>query len=331
MRTRKIRVHIENVRRRPALFHIRPEQWEAACRRHRDLARRLEASIGWDGDVLEGALREAHAVIGVPARRERLAERAPRLEWLHATSAGVDGLLPLDWLPRGVILTNNRGAHGTKAEQYLCMAYTLLHTRMPEILANQRARLWRQLFTPSIAGRTALVIGLGDLGQAALRAAKRLGLRTVGVSRSGRSVRYADETYAPAALDRLLGRADFVVVAAPLTPETRNLLDRARLDRLKPSAGLVNIARAPLVDYGALAQKLARGELAGAILDVVEPEPLPPEAALWEVPNLVITPHVSCDDSERYAEITLDLWFENLARFMQGKPLKNRVDPRLGY
>ncbi|HXF67095.1 MAG TPA: D-2-hydroxyacid dehydrogenase [Burkholderiales bacterium] len=328
---RKIRVHIENASRRSGLFQIRPEDWNAACRRHRTLARRIEASIGRDGDILEEALREADAVIGVPARRERLAERAPRLRWLHATSAGVDGLLPLDWLPPGTALTNNRGAHGAKAEEFLRMAYTLLHTRMPEIIANQRAHRWRQIFTPRIAGRTALVVGLGDLGQAALRAAKQLGMKTIGVSRSAKRVRGADEVHATAALGRLLPRADFVVLAAPLTPETRNLLDRARLDRLKPAAGLINIARAPLVDQAALAGKLARGELAGAVLDVVEPEPLPAESALWEVPNLVITPHISCDDGERYMEITLDLWFENLARFLAGKPLKNRVDPRRGY
>ncbi len=100
---------------------------------------------------------------------------------------------------------------------------------------------------------------------------------------------------------------------------------------MSPRACVINIARAPVMDNEALADKLVRGELAGAVLDVVEPEPLPPDSPLWTTPNLVITPHVSCDDSEHYNDITLDLWFANLARFLDGKPLRNRVDPRRGY
>lgn len=327
----KIRVHIENARKKTGLFQISQAQWDAACARHPALARRLDASLGWDGEILEDALKQADVVIGVPSRRERLAERAPRLKWLHCTSAGVDGYLPLDWLPPGVVFTNNRGAHGVKAEQFMRMAYTLLNSRMPELIANQRARRWQQLFSPSIAGKTALIVGTGDLGQGAARAARQLGLKVIGVSRSGKKIRDADAVHRTAALDRLLPRADYVVLAIPLTPETRNLLSRARLDLMKPAAAVINIARAPVADYEALADKLKRGELAGAVLDVMEPEPLPPESPLWDTPNLIITPHISCDDGEHYIAITLDLWFENLARFLQNKPLKNRVDPRRGY
>lgn len=331
MSAKKLRVHIENARKKGDLFHITRARWDAACARHRNLARRLEASVGWDGDILEDALREAAIVIGVPARRDRLSERAPRLRWLHCASAGVDGFLPLDWLPARVAFTNNHGAHGVKAGQFMCMAYHLLNSRMPEIAANQRARAWKQLFSPSIAGKTALVVGLGDLGQGAARAAKQLGLKVVGVSRTGRKIPHADVVHKTAALDRLLPRADFVVIAVPLTPQTRHLLDRARLDLMKPSAGVINIARAPVLDNDALAAKLRRGELAGAVLDVVEPEPLPPDSPLWDTPNLIITPHISCDDGEHYVDISLDLWFGNFARFLKGKPLRNRVDPSRGY
>lgn len=243
----------------------------------------------------------------------------------------MERLLPLDWLPRGVVLTNNRGAHGEKAEQYVSLALLLLHARMLEILANQRAHRWQPIFTPSIAGKIALVVGLGDLGRAAARAARRLGLRVIGVSRSGRKIPEAAAVHRPHALDRLLPQADFVVLALPLTPQTRGLLDRSRLDRMKAGAGLVNICRGPVLDQEALRAKLARGELAGAVLDVADPEPLPPESPLWETPNLLITPHVSCDEAERYVEITLDLWFENLGRYLSGRPLRNRVDPLRGY
>ena len=331
MSSRRLRIHIQNSRERDPLYQITPEQWRAACARHRALGRKLDASMGWDGEDREHALGEAAIVIGVPARRERLAERAPALKWVHHTSAGVDALLPLDWLPAGVALTNNRGAHGVKVEQYMRMAYTMLNTRMPDIIANQHARRWQQVFSPNIAGRTALIVGLGDLGQGAARAAKQLDLKVIGVSRSGRKIREADAVHTLSRLDRLLPGADYVVLAVPLTPQTHHLLDRPRMDRMSPRACVINIARAEVLDNAALAGKLARGELAGAMLDVVEPEPLPAASPLWTTPNLIITPHVSCDDSEHYNDITLDLWFANLARFLDGKPLRNRVDPRRGY
>jgi len=331
MPSRRIRVHIENTRDGTELYRITPALWDAACSRHCSLARRLDVTLGWDGDVLGHALKTAVIMIGVPSSRQVLAQRAPRLRWIHTTWAGVDEQMPLDWLPARVALTNNRGAHGAKAEQYMRMAYTLLHTRMPEIIAQQRGHQWRQVFTGSIAAKTAVIIGLGDLGQAAARAARQAGMKVLGVSRSGKKVLAVDRAYRAAALDGIISTADFVVVAVPLTPETNGLINRARLDRMKPDAGLINIARASVVDYDALREKLETGELGGAVLDVVDPEPLPPDSPLWDTPNLIITPHVSCDDAEHYIDITLDLWFENLARFVAGRPLKNRVDPRRGY
>src|SRR6185295_17111647 len=115
--SKRLRVHIQNSRARDPLYQITSGQWQAACRRHRALARRLEASMGWDEEKPAGALTTAAVIIGVPAERERLGERAPRLKWVHHTSAGVDSLLPLDWLPPGVAFTNIRGAHGEKLEQ----------------------------------------------------------------------------------------------------------------------------------------------------------------------------------------------------------------------
>ena len=331
MAAKPVHLHVENARGKARIYHVTPERWALACRRHRPLARRLRVTFGWDGDTLESRLATAEIVIGVPAQREGLAERAPALRWLHATSAGVDGFLPLDWLPHRVSFTNNRGAHGNKAQEYMRMAYTMLHTRMPQIIANQHERRWEQVFSPVLAGRTALVIGLGDLGEAAARAGRQLGLRVVGVRRTARKSRHADAVHPYSRLNTLLPKADFVVIAVPLTPETRNLLDRERLALLKPAASLINISRAAVVDYAALADSLRAGKLAGAILDVVEPEPLPTESPLWTVPNLVITPHVSCDDAERYVDISLDLWFENFGRYLARKPLLRRVDRRLGY
>jgi phosphoglycerate dehydrogenase-like enzyme len=325
-----LHLHLESVRRRPALFHLTEERWHAAARRHRALAKRLRVTIGWDGDIIGEALKTADLMINSDPPRDGLRSRAPRLKWIQTTGAGIDGLLPLGWLPGDIALTNNRGAHGPKAEDSCAMAISLLNARLPQLMASQRSRAWQPVFTTPVAGKTAVVIGFGDLGQAAGRAAKKLGAKVIAITRSGKAARPADVAYPVSRIDRVLPKADFVIVTAPLTPETRNLLDRARLDLLKPEAGLVNIGRSPVVDYDALRDKLAKGELAGAVLDVFQPEPLPADSPLWDTPNLVITPHVTCDDP-RYIDRLLDFWFENLARFLAGKRLKNVIDRKLGY
>ena len=325
-----LHLHLENFRKRPALFHLTEERWRAAAGRHRALARRLRVTIGWDGDIIGDALQTADVMINSNPPRERLRSRAPRLKWIQTTGAGIDGLLPLDWLPGDIALTNNRGAHGPKAEDSCAMAISLLNARLPQMLTAQRNHAWQPVYATPVAGKTALVIGFGDLGQAAGRAAKKLGARVIAVTRSGKAARPADAAYRVSRIDRVLPQADFVIVTTPLTPETRNLLDRARLDRLKPGASLINIGRSPVVDYDALREKLTNGTLAGAVLDVFQPEPLPADSPLWDTPNLVILPHVSCDDP-RYIDRLLDFWFENLARFRAGKRLKNLIDRRRGY
>jgi phosphoglycerate dehydrogenase-like enzyme len=150
------------------------------------------------------------------------------------------------------------------------------------------------------------------------------------VRRTRRSHPDADAVFAPAALPRLLPRADFVVVTAPLTSESRHLLGARELDLLRPGAGVVNMSRAALVDYEALARKLETGALAGAIIDVCDPEPLPPEAPLWHTRNLLITPHVSSDPVD-YVERMSRIFVDNARRLLAGRPLRNRVDPARGY
>jgi phosphoglycerate dehydrogenase-like enzyme len=187
------------------------------------------------------------------------------------------------------------------------------------------------LFSPNLTGKTAVIIGLGDLGEAAARAAQKIGLKVIGVRRSLQKNRHADKIVTYKQLEKVLPLADFVVLAVPLTAETRGLLSAARMDLMKPTAGVINIARGPVADYKALEARLRAGKLGGAILDVVDPEPLPATASLWTTPNLIITPHISCDDGEHYIDISLDLWFENLERFVAGKTLKRRIDAKLGY
>jgi phosphoglycerate dehydrogenase-like enzyme len=329
-RKEPLHLHLESFRKRPALFHLTEERWLAAIKRHRALAKRIRVTIGWDGDIIGEALKTADLMINSNPPRDGLRARAPRLKWIQTTGAGIDGLLPLDWLPGDIALTNNRGAHGPKAEDSCAMAISLLNSRLPQLLASQRSHAWQPIYTTPVAGKTVVVIGFGDLGQGAGRAAKKLGARVIAVTRSGKAGRPADAVYPVSRIDHVLPRADFVVVTAPLTPDTRNLLSRERLDLLKRDAGLINIGRSPVVDYEALREKLTQGSLAGAVLDVFQPEPLPPDSPFWDTPNLIALPHVSCDDP-RYIDQLFDTWFANFERFLKGKPLKNRIDPRRGY
>src|SRR5512134_1950847 len=302
-----LHLHLESFRKRPALFHLTEERWRAAARRHAAAAKRLHVTIGWDGDIIGEALTTADVMINNSPPKDDLRSRAPRLKWIQTTGAGIDGLLPLDWLPSDIALTNNRGAHGPKAEDSCAMAISLLNARLPQMIAAQRNHAWQPVYTTPVAGKTVVVIGFGDLGQGAGRAVKKLGARVIAVTRSGKAGRPADEAHPVGRIDRVLPKADFVIVTTPLTPETRNLLDRRRLDLLKSEAALINIGRSPVVDYEALREKLARGTLAGAVLDVFQPEPLPPDSPFWDTPNLVITPHVSCD-VPRYIDRLLDFW-----------------------
>ncbi|MGQ0656435.1 MAG: D-2-hydroxyacid dehydrogenase [Betaproteobacteria bacterium] len=322
-------LHIENNSRASALSHIREPQVHAARERHPGL-RKLQVTIGWDADILDEALKSADYLIASRPPREHLRQRAPKLSWIQTTGAGVDHLLPLDWLPPDIVLTNNSGPHGPRCEDFCTMALLALWQRLPRLVHQQRERHWNSIFTRPIAGRTCVVIGYGDLGQAAVRAAKKLGLRAIAVTRSGKGAGPADEVVVSSAVEAVLPRADFVIVAAPLTPETRDFMSRRRLALLRPEAGLVNVARAPLVDYAALADMLRDGRLSGAILDVHDPEPLPPESPLWSVPNLMLTPHISCDDP-RYADMLLDAWAANFARLDAGEGLRNVVDRTRGY
>ena len=323
-------LHLETQGARHPLFHMTRDDWDAAAARHPALAGRLRASVGFDGDILDHALKTADFMINSAPPTERLRERAPKLKWIQTTGAGIEPLLPLDWLPPDVTLTNNSGAHGPKAEDSCTMALLMLQSRMPEMVTNQRERRWEPIYAAPIAGRTAVIVGFGDLGKAAGRAAKKLDVRVIAVTRSGKAGAPADEVVGVGDIDSVLPRADFLVVTTPLTPETHGLVSRARLDLLKRGAGVINIGRSPIMDYAALFEKLANGAISGAVLDVFDEEPLPPHSPVWTVPNLVVMPHISCDDP-RYIAQLLDTWFGNFERFLAGQPLLHTVDRTRGY
>ncbi len=263
--------------------------------------------------------------------RHDIATQCPALRWIHIIGAGIEPLLPLDWLPPGVVLTNNSGVHWDKARESGMMALLALNSALPKLVSQQHRAQWNPIFTRGIAGRSVLVIGLGDMGGAVADGAKRLGMHVTGVRLNPAPHPHADDVIGLADLDAALGHADFVVIATPLTPATHHILDRRRLALMKPGAGLFNIGRGGCLDHDALAGAIASGHISGAVLDVFDPEPLPAASPLWAMDNVIITPHVSADDAELYLPLTFDLVFANAARLQRGEPLLNVVDPVRGY
>lgn len=324
-------LHLETESHRAALFHLPESEWLTAVPRHKQLTKKLKVTVGRDGDIRDEALKTADFLItnGVPPR-DNLRARAPNLKWIQSTAAGVDWMLPFDWLPQETVLTNNRGAHGPKAFDTVTMALLMLHQRMPALLQHQAQGRWQPIYTPPIAGRTAVIVGFGDLGENSGRAAKALGMNVIAVTRTGKPNKLADRVVKTAQLDRVLPKADYVVVTTPLTAATRGLFSKQRLDLLQPHVGLINIGRAPIIDYEALRAKLDNGELAGAVLDVFDTEPLPPDSPWWRTRNTIVLPHLSCDDPG-YIQRLFDSWFANFERFLAGKKLNNIVDRKLGY
>lgn len=325
------RLHLESRRAQPSAFHLDKDAWTIAARRHPELAKLIDVTFGWDGEILNDALASANAIIASRFDRQAV-NAAPDLKWIHTTGAGVDHLIPLTDFRESLILSNSSGIHSDKAGESALMAMLMLNAKMPAVIRNQAQRTWKSMLTNPIHGKRLILIGFGDIGQAVGRKAEALGIEVIAVTRSG--VPKAEMPSIPVfpmyMLDELLPTGDFVVVTAPLTPETRNLMNEKRLSLLPPHAGLVNMARAPLVDYEALVRMLQEEKLGGAVLDVFEGEPLDASSPYWDVPGLIVTPHITCDAPD-YNQRVLDLWFDNFARLMSGKPLLNQVNRSLGY
>jgi phosphoglycerate dehydrogenase-like enzyme len=330
-----VHVHFENYTRKPNIFWLTPQLARAAARSIKG----VRVTCSDDFQSFEKNLRTAAVLVTSSdvvrdprfPRGDALRAAAPAMKLVHLIGAGVEGVLPLDWLPRDVRLTNNSGVHVAKAREFQLMALLALNARLPTMVTHQREARWHQIFTPLIRGKTLAVVGLGDMGRAAVSAAKILKLEVHGVRRSAGKVPGVKKLFKPSELVRALRGCDFLVIAAPLTVETSGLVNEAALRALNPGAGIINVARAGIMDHAALVKLLREGHLSGAILDVLPAEPLPSSSELWSVPNLVIVPHVSSDDAHGYMRDTMALVCRNVQRLRTGRALMNVVDPKSGY
>jgi phosphoglycerate dehydrogenase-like enzyme len=284
-------------------------------------------------------LESAEILFGIPGDTpEGLADAVrtlPRLQWVQATSAGAGEQVHAAGLSAAelerVVITSASGVHALPLAEFALFGLLAFAKNLPRLLDDQRHRRWEHYPTGELAGRTLLVVGLGRIGAEVARRARAFGMEVVGVNRSGRSdCAEVPTVYGTDALPDLVGTADALVLSLPLTHATRGLVDAALIARIKPGATLVNVGRGGVVDEAALIEALRSGGLAGAALDVVTTEPLDPDSPLWDMPNVLLSPHTA-GLSERENERIVALFCENLRRWQAGEPLLRRVDPKQFY
>jgi phosphoglycerate dehydrogenase-like enzyme len=291
--------------------------------RWRVLLDRAEVLFGIPDDTAEGL---AAAVTGLP-----------RLRWIHATSAGAGeqvrkAALPGEALKR-VAITTSSGVHAVPLAEYAILGLLAVAKELPRFVEEQRAKAWPEVRRPlrELDGQTLFLVGLGDIGRETARLGKALGMRTVGFRRTqGPPPEWVDEVHGPERLAELAGRADAMVVSLPLTDQTAGLIDRATIDRLPASCIFVNVGRGGVVDEPALIDALRERRIAGAVLDVFATEPLPEDSPLWTLPNVLVTPHAAAL-SARENERIVELFVDNLRRYLDGRPLRNVVEPGVFY
>ncbi len=326
-----MRIHIQNPTDDP-LFLFTREMWDSAVARSPDVGEGHDVTIGDSAADFSAGIAEAEVLvteIGVVAANFPCS--APRLKLLFITNAGLDRLAPFDWVPPGVALLNNAGVHAAKAGEFAIMSVLMLANRVPEMVTHQRAGRWQKLWGAVLEGRRITVVGLGSLGGATAMQATRFGMNVTGIRATAKPHPGCTEVITAAELDRVLPRTEFLVLACPLTDATRGLIDRRRLKLLPRGAGVVNIGRGALIDQDALCDLLDDGHLSGAVLDVFTPEPIPPGHRLWSTRNLIVSPHTAADDPNTYNPRSLDLLFDNLRAWREGRPMPNLFDPARGY
>lgn len=289
--------------------------------RWRELIGAADVLFGIPGDSPDGLAKAVRLASG--------------LRWVQATSAGAGEQVGAAGLTgeelERVIITSAAGVHAGPLAEFALFGLLAFTKGLPRLLADQQARRWQHYPVAELAGGTVLIVGLGQIGAEVAHLASAFGMRVVGLNRRGAGEYPHVDVLAPThALAQWLPEADAVVISLPLTEQTKGLIDAAAIARIKRGAILVNVGRGGVLDEGALIDALREGRLAGAALDVVSREPLEPDSPLWELPNVLLSPHTA-GLSRHENERIVSLFVENLRRYLRGEELLNRVDPELLY
>ena len=277
-------------------------------------------------------LGRAEVVFDFPSGHFRDLEAvAPRLRWLQSTSAGIGQMVKRVGLDQTKItFTTASGVHARPLADFCLMAMLMFAKNYVWMDRDKKAKRWERYCGEELTGKTLAIVGVGRVGQEVARHGKRMDMRVTGMRRSSAPVPDIDKLFDRAELHAMLREADFLVLAAPHTPETEGIIGEAELAVMKPTAVLINIGRGALVDEDALIRALQQKRLAGAALDVLREEPPPQDSPLWDMPNVIISPHSASTVTQENARIT-EIFCDNLRRYLSGQPLRNVLDKQKLY
>jgi len=288
-------------------------------------------------DEVPAALRDADVAFA-PFLLAEWVDDAPALRWVHSSAAAVEGLLPLPALAkRNILVSNSRGVQAVAMAENVIGGLLVLARKFDRTLGAQREHRWIQNeliddWPWLLHGKRMTIVGLGTIGMEVARRAHAFGMKITGIRRRTSEPKpdFIDRVFAPESLDDALAGCEILVLSAPGVDATKRIIGPDQLARLAPGAVLVNVARGQVVDELAMIDALRSGALGGAVLDVFEREPLPADSPLWDLPNVVITPHSSGFRAAHWDDV-IELFAENLERFRRGDTLANLVDPSAGY
>lgn len=317
---------------------------EVLIRRVIDIGKRIKITSVFDimyedmggdaaaGQKLDAILADAEIIYGYGLPRNVVA-RAPKLKWVQMTSAGVDKFLTEELRQSKIVMTNVRGMHAVPMSEFVFSEMLMFAKGAQHCFQQKQGKQWKPFMPSMLYAKTLGIVGLGSIGREIARMAKAFGMRVLAVRRSdtsGKTIRYVDEIFPLAQLKTMLSDCDYVALTVPLTAETHHMISEPELRSMKPTAYLINVARGNVVDEDALVRALEQNRIAGAGLDVFSTEPLPADSRLWDLPNVILSPHIA-GNMDCYAEQATDIFCDNLKRYIAGQKLLRIVDKKKGY
>jgi phosphoglycerate dehydrogenase-like enzyme len=276
------------------------------------VAPQVDVIYNWSGSA--ALLREVFAM-------------CPKARWVHSRNAGLDATLFPELVESPATLTNGTGVFGESLGEFAMAGILFFAKKLRTMLRNQAAGKWAPMTVTEIAGQTVGILGYGDIGRAVAKRARAMDMRVLVVKRHAAE---ADGIYPPERRIEMIAQCDYVVIATPLTPETRAMIGEAEFAAMKPTAVVINLGRGPVIDENAMLRALTEGRIQGAVLDVFDREPLPAGHPFYKMENVLLSPHCA-DNTETWLERAMRLFLDNFERFRKGEPLRNVVDKKRGY
>jgi phosphoglycerate dehydrogenase-like enzyme len=294
-------------------------------------------AVGKSVEAFQGLAPEADIILSWSISGKLLREvfaMCPKLRWVHSRSAGLDTVLFPELVASPVPLTNGRGVFSQSLGEFALGAILYFAKDLRRMIANQQAGRWEQFDVVPVAGQTVGIVGYGDIGRAVATRVRAMGMRILAVKRHGPPLYNVDplinQIYLPADRTEMIAQCDYVVCAAPLTPETRGMIGEAEFAAMKPSAVIVNIGRGPVIDEAAMVRALTGRRIKGAALDVFDSEPLPAGHPFYLLDNVLLSPHCA-DHIPGWTADAMRFFLTQFERFREGRPLENIVNKGQGY